>query len=39
MEFNWLEEGFMFYFLETAIGVVGVVTVYVFAKMYQESRG
>jgi hypothetical protein len=39
MEFNWLIEGFKFYFLKTAIGVVGAVTLYVFAKMYQESRG
>ena len=38
MELNWLIDGFKFYFLETAIGVVGFVTLFVFAKMFQESR-
>ena len=38
MEFNWLIDGFKFYFLETAIGVVGIITVYVFTKLALESR-
>ncbi len=38
MEFNWLIDGLKFYFFETAIGVVGVVTLYVFVKQFLESR-
>jgi hypothetical protein len=38
MEFSWLIDGFKFYFLETAAGVVGIVTLYVFVKLGLEYR-
>jgi hypothetical protein len=38
MELSWLIDGFKFYFLETAVGVVGLVTLIVFLKLGLESR-
>ncbi len=35
---EWLIETFSFVFLDTAVGVVGAVTIYVFAKLALESR-
>lgn len=38
MELNWLIDGFRFYFLDTTFGFVGLITVYVFAKLALEYR-
>ena len=35
---DWIVDSFSFVFLDTAVGVVGSVTLYVFAKLVQESR-
>ena len=35
---EWLIETFRFYFLDTAVGVVGAITLYIFAKLALESR-
>ena len=35
---DWLVETVSFAFLDTAVGVVGAITAYVFVKLFQESR-
>ena len=35
---NWFVEWFRFVFLDTAVGVVGALTLYVFAKLILDSR-
>ena len=38
MALSWFVDAFSFAFLDTAVGVVGFVTLYVFAKLVLESR-
>ena len=35
---EWLSGAVSFAFLDTAIGIVGAITVYVFVKLFQETR-
>lgn len=38
MDISWFVDAFSFAFLDTTVGVVGSVTLYVFAKLVLESR-